>query len=338
MFRLCSTTMPTPIPVLCDRCQASGIAGEGDFAALGDLLDFEPVALQVERVDGWSPECQRAFIAALSVLGSADRAAKAVGKSATGAERLRRLPGSESFARAWERAKAISYEKGTLRLANSLRTAKADRTAPAPKATPEPSEADRLDTERKAQAIFDSIFRHYRNRIALERETRLEGKVVEADFYVRQITGLEILLDLICTGHDPLPLMEKLGAAGDEYVDIAETWLSRLLDEARRRIWAEQGEPERPPLLTDEQTIDRGGYKLFADQSLRGGPDWRERERAQKAGYEAAARAQVEWEEKARREAAAWRERLAAAAAPAGAGAPAPEAEPPPPGEGGPNS
>ena len=58
------------IPVICDRCRITGLAGLGDFAHLGDLLEFTPVPREVERVDGWSPEKQRAFIAALAATGS----------------------------------------------------------------------------------------------------------------------------------------------------------------------------------------------------------------------------------------------------------------------------
>lgn len=112
---------PPAIPVICDRCRASAAAGAADFTFYGDLLAFEPVPLQVDRVDGWKPDSQRAFIAALAMLGSAHRAARAIGKSVAGAERLRRLPGADGFIAAWERAKALSLEKGSLRLAHTLR-------------------------------------------------------------------------------------------------------------------------------------------------------------------------------------------------------------------------
>jgi hypothetical protein len=69
---------PMSIPVICDRCRATGIAGEADFSHLGDLLDFAPVPRKTERADGWSPEKQRAFIAALSPPGSKRQAALAI--------------------------------------------------------------------------------------------------------------------------------------------------------------------------------------------------------------------------------------------------------------------
>lgn len=299
-----------PLPVICDRCQAEGLAGEGDFAGLGDLLDFEPVELQVNRVDGWTAECQRAFIAALSVVGSADRAARAVGKSATGAERLRRLPGAESFILAWERAKAISQERGTLRLANSLRTAKAD---PAPPPAEPPPAAPGLDPaeERERMAAVERLFQHYRDRLQMEREARLAGEVVAADFYVRQITAFEIYIDALVGDNMVLKRLWQLSLEGDRVMDVAETTMSRLLDQARREKWAELAEPRRPPPLEPGQMIERNGYRLFRQESFSAGRDGRYVDwvAAQEAEYAAAARAQVEWEEQNRREAAEWRAR-----------------------------
>jgi hypothetical protein len=304
--------MPTqPLPVICDRCQAEGLAGEGDFAGLGDLLDFEPVPLQVSRVDGWTPECQRAFIAALSVVGSADRAARAVGKSATGAERLRRLPGAESFILAWERAKAISQERGTLRLANSLRTARADSAPPPPEPPPPPPGLDPSE-ERERMAAFERLFRHYRDRLEMEREARLAGEVVAADFYVRQITAFEIYMDALVGDSKLLKRIWKLSLEGDNVLNVAETTMSRLLDQARREKWAELAEPRRPPPLEPGQMIERHGYRLFRQEVYRGTDadgkysDW---VAAREAEYAAAARAQIEWEEQNRREAAEWRAR-----------------------------
>ena len=297
-----------PLPVICDRCQSEGLAGEGDFAGLGDLLDFEPVELQVNRVDGWTPECQRAFIAALSVLGSADRAARAVNKSATGAERLRRLPGAESFILAWERAKAISQERGTLRLANSLRTARAE-SAPPP---PEPPPHSGLDPaeERERMEALEKLFQHYRTRLQMEREARLAGEVVAADFYVRQITAFEIYMDALAGDNMVLKRIWELSLDGDNIMNVAETTMSRLLDEARREKWAELAEPGRPPLHEPGQMIERHGYRMLRqEQDVPRDGSYADWVAERKAEYAAAARAQVEWEEQNRREAEEWRAR-----------------------------
>lgn len=72
------------IPVICDRCRSTGFSGDGDFSHLGDLLDFTAVPRKTQRADGWTPERQRAFIAALSTTGSKRRAAQAIGMAAYG--------------------------------------------------------------------------------------------------------------------------------------------------------------------------------------------------------------------------------------------------------------
>lgn len=64
---------------------------------------FTPVP-RARRHNGWSPERQQAFIDALEDTGSVARAAKAVGMSPDGAYLLRRAPGGEEFARAWDEA------------------------------------------------------------------------------------------------------------------------------------------------------------------------------------------------------------------------------------------
>lgn len=58
--------------------------------------DFEPVPLRA-RVDGWTPERQRAFVEHLAETLCPETAAALVGMSAEGARRLRRRPGAEGF-------------------------------------------------------------------------------------------------------------------------------------------------------------------------------------------------------------------------------------------------
>lgn len=68
-----------------------------------DDYDWVPVRRKHRR-DGWSPERQRAFIEALADRGSVAEAARLVGMSTSSAYRLRRSPGGENFARAWDAA------------------------------------------------------------------------------------------------------------------------------------------------------------------------------------------------------------------------------------------
>ena len=60
-------------------------------------LDFTPIPRRY-RHDGWTPERQRAFIAALAETGSVKHAARRVGMSTDGAYQLRRQKGADSFA------------------------------------------------------------------------------------------------------------------------------------------------------------------------------------------------------------------------------------------------
>lgn len=68
-------------------------------------FDWIPVARQ-PRADGWSPTLQKRFIEALADTGSVTEAARDVQKSVTSCYRLRRAPGAEGFAAAWEAALA----------------------------------------------------------------------------------------------------------------------------------------------------------------------------------------------------------------------------------------
>jgi hypothetical protein len=68
-------------------------------------LAFTPV-LTAPRGDGWTPERQRSFIAHLAQHGGVGAAARVVGMTPQTANRLRKRPGAESFAGAWDAALA----------------------------------------------------------------------------------------------------------------------------------------------------------------------------------------------------------------------------------------
>lgn len=68
-----------------------------------DRLAFVPVPVQARR-DGWSPARQAGFIQRLALCGDVARSARGVGMSRESAWRLRRRPGAESFAAAWDAA------------------------------------------------------------------------------------------------------------------------------------------------------------------------------------------------------------------------------------------
>ena len=115
-------TIPA-IPVICDECRETGMAGDGRFAGVPDILDFEPVPRRA-RADGWKPEHQRAFIAALAITGSPRQAARAIGKHEFGAQQLRSARGGRSFAEAWDAAEDIHREREHMRIHASFERAR----------------------------------------------------------------------------------------------------------------------------------------------------------------------------------------------------------------------
>jgi hypothetical protein len=82
------------------------------------MTGFTPVPRQY-RYDGWTPERQKAFIAALAETGCVTRAAAMVNMAQANCYTLRRAPGAEEFRRAWDaaldfglkRLKDIAFER-----------------------------------------------------------------------------------------------------------------------------------------------------------------------------------------------------------------------------------
>ena len=74
-------------------------------------LAFTPVPRRGSRHDGWTHARQRAFIEALADTGSVHAACKAVDMSQPGAYYLRRQPGAESFAAAWQAALDLGVQR-----------------------------------------------------------------------------------------------------------------------------------------------------------------------------------------------------------------------------------
>jgi hypothetical protein len=150
------------IPVICDRCRATGISGEADFSHLGDLLDFEPVPRKTERVDGWHADRQRAFIAALSATGSKRRAAQSIGMAAFGIDQILKVPGNHSFKAAYERAMAIAKQNGSMKIARGIADAAARNAQMTPPSRlrglpAQPDPMDQGELMRLADLARDSI-------------------------------------------------------------------------------------------------------------------------------------------------------------------------------------
>lgn len=212
---------PAPIPVLCDLCATRGQAGGIDFAIFGDLLEFAPVPRKKTRADGWTPEVQRTFIAALALTGSERQAAHAVGKAAYGVTQLKLAEGNESFMAAHAKAMAFYEAEQRRRLSEGLLVAATHaghRHAPVPAAwsgaatrrgrpanahlhreerEPEPEE-ELTEEERweRLLPVLESIFGKFILKVQAERQARLHGDIVAADHYCRQMTVIEVFIDL----------------------------------------------------------------------------------------------------------------------------------------------
>lgn len=116
------------LPVLCDNCRDKGVAAEGQFAMIPDIMAFTPVPRRA-HVNNWTETHQRSFIAALAITGSPKQAARAVGRHQFGAEQLRKARGGKSFAAAWDAAIDIAQEREAYRVTANLVDLAAEREA-----------------------------------------------------------------------------------------------------------------------------------------------------------------------------------------------------------------
>ena len=107
------------LPVICEQCRLQGMAGDENFAGIPDILGFDPVPRRA-RADGWKPEHQRAFIAALAITGSPRQAARTIGKHEFGAQSLRQARGGRGFAAAWDAALDIARDREFARIHGNL--------------------------------------------------------------------------------------------------------------------------------------------------------------------------------------------------------------------------
>jgi len=304
-------------------------------------LAFEVLPRRHARHDGWTAERQRAFIEALAATGSVSRAARSINMSPEGAYNLRRAPGAESFRAAWSRALDFGVQRlvdvtmeraidgvavpvfwkgeqvGEKRVYNDrlamfhMRHRLPDRYGPLnppgrgtrhpENEAREAAEAAGLD-EAKTAALAVEMFELYARKVTEERVFRLAGRVVEADFTLRQLTQLELMIEL--------------GGAAQTLIDFwfDSPWrhgggdpghagaVSELLDHARRQGWEAAGDPPRPPLdlRPHPPTVH-----------VAGGPTLAERQAAQRDAQSRIAAAQREWEAAATEE--GWAEWQAAA-------------------------
>ena len=126
----------------------------------------------------------------------------------------------------------------------------------------------------------------YAKKVATERCERLEGHIVAADFTLRQLTHIELILVAGGQGLKLLDLWTMEGKGTKARQKFADP-MSATLDEIRRKTWRERGEPNRPPL------------PLYAESPgdwIAGGPTATARAKARDAAELRMAEAQQEWE------------------------------------------
>jgi hypothetical protein len=314
MVQFLIMTNPAPMPVICDRCREHGLVGADPFAAFGALLDFEPVPRRKTRADGWDAEVQRAFVAALSLTGSRRAAARAVGRAAFGAEQLLGCPGSEGFRAACEDAMEIAADERSRRLAEGLRTVAAEQSGWRPpdppwakaasrrRPPPAPTPPEPEDSEETKLRLLEKIVLKYMLKVGQEREARLAGKIVAADFYLRQLTWIEVAADLM--SGNGFQVLQDFRAGDHHLISIAETPFSRLLGDARREKWARLGEPPRPGHPPRRYLVDHGRFSTEPLEVTSGGLELSHDQ--QRAVFEERhrqdAEAQLNWEEAARQD------------------------------------
>lgn len=280
------------------------------------LLDFEPVVRKCRRHDGWTPLNQRIYIVGLAETGNPDQAAHRVRRTASGAWKVRTSDKAEGFAAAWDGALALYHRRNprVLKGRPSRGEILAGSTRPWPTraAPPGPEPVDPEAEQRKKRELFAELLKGYRRKLAAERTARLAGRIVEADFYVRQLTVLELALD----GAGDVRALIALLSSGDpgHGLDIVATPMSLLLDKHRRDCWREKGEPDRFPLPDlgrhdEHAAYGEAGYNHYNAGRDGDYKDWQRRRDALAAER---AEAQRLWEEKAAKEAEAWRERVGA--------------------------
>ncbi len=274
---------------------------EPDWAAddpeIAALLKFTPVPRRVERADGWDAASQRGFIAWLAATGNVIAAARAVARSESGAKQLRREDETGEFAAAWKGALALYRRRcglpGPQEPTSSPRPAWGDA---------KPGEPTREEVDAHWELFCGKILKTYLIKLQQEREARLNGCIVEADFYVRQLSWFDVVIDLGGHGVEAVAMIRRLQRGDLEALDVVATPGSLLLDHARRSLWARLGEPERPP----PPELGLSNY----DGASTGGPSQCHGHGLSEEQLEMQAEAQALWEEKARKDAAAWRARL----------------------------
>lgn len=299
-------------------------------------LDFEPVPRKY-RHDGWTPERQRAFIAALANTGSVTHACARINMATEGAYYLRRAPGADSFRAAW----AAALDHGVQQLADLAIDRARDGVAvpifhrgeqvgekrwyndrllmfvlkhhmpnryggqigggTRSKETIEREAAENCPACRERREWeagegetvdayaewLDGIVERYMLKVGYEHDQRQRGEWVAADFALRQLTHLELILDM---GGRTQELLKHYTTRPSEHGGEHELYagpISEILAAKREAYWESVADPPRPPVPLPA---------LLPCSALSGGPTWQNRDATRRAAVEKMRMAQEEWE------------------------------------------
>ena len=299
------TPPPATAPPPSDIPDFAELAADPEIAP---LLGFVPVVRKIKRPDGWFPELQRELIARIAATGTVQAAVWQMGKHATGAEALYKVPNADSFRASWDAAVAIGRRRNGLDShppfagpIPGINRRRSQSVRPEPVEGRHPSD-DLLDADHQALAL--SLFGKYLQKVQGEREARLAGRVVEADLYLRQLTFFEVMMDLAqeAEGVDTWTWLAGLRRDGQSVIHIARTPFSQFLDEARRMVWeGKLDEPPRPASTPEHYFVDRNGYSLEPGEPFQGttARELEEHRREMAEKHRRAAEEQVEWEARA---------------------------------------
>ena len=149
-------------------------------------------------------------------------------------------------------------------------------------------EAEAADAETDAEAAWlDEVFRRYMLTLRVEHEARRDGRWTAADFAMRQLTHIELVLDM---GGRTLDMLDRFAFRPSEHghgpVPLHAGEASRLLAERREAYWASVADPPRPPRYLGRE---------LPSHAIWSGDTSAERERARKDAERRIADAQAEW-------------------------------------------
>jgi hypothetical protein len=286
-----------------------------DFADLAadpeiiPLLSFDPVVRKIRRPDGWTPELQRELIARLAATGTIQAAVWQMGKHATGAEALYKTPTATSFRASWDAAVIIGRRRNGLDSQPPYQGAvpgivrRSSSGGRASMATPHPDDDEPDMSEEDKLSLVEGLLYKWLGKVEQEREARLAGEVVAADFYLRQVTFFEVAFDLMTEGfgQDGWQVLNDLRRGGTHITQIAATPMSQMLDAKRRELWEAMKQPERPEHPPARYLLSKLNYSLEPLEYEQGGEEGRKRKAEYARRHEVDAASQLAWEQSQQR-------------------------------------